>query len=260
MAKQTVADQTAPVVLCDVNDGIATVTLNRPDALNALSVPVWVELQRIVAELSKADDVHVVILTGAGRCFSAGNDIKTMRDPSPGVSARIQLEVIDAVEALPQPVIAAVHGFCLTGALELLLACDLVIAAETARIGDTHAKFGLVPTWGGNMRLPRRVGLAQAKEMVYTCRFYSGEESRQIGLVNRVVADDELIDSAQALAREISENSRESIATQKRIINSGWEHSLADGLRWVERFHPGSAADMAERLAGFGKKPASAKK
>jgi enoyl-CoA hydratase/carnithine racemase len=254
MPEQTKPTEAASVVLCEIEDGVATVTLNRPQALNALNVPVWVELQRIVADLGKADDVHVVIITGAGRCFSAGNDIKSMRDPTPGISARIQLEVIDAIEALPQPVIAAVHGFCLTGALELILACDLVLAAETSRIGDTHAKWGLVPTWGGNMRLPRRVGISQAKEMVYTCRFYSGAESQQIGLVNQVVPDDELLESARALAVEIKENSRESIAKQKRIINTGWEHSLADGLQWVERFHPGSAADMAERLSAFAKK------
>jgi len=241
----------APVLL-DRHDGIATVTLNRPDALNALNVAVWLELQRIVAELHEDDATNVVILAGAGRSFSAGNDIKTMRDPHPGVSPRIQLDVIEAIEALPQPVIAAVHGYCLTGALELLLACDLVIAAESARIGDTHAKWGLVPTWGGNLRLPRRIGLAQAKEMVYTCRFYTAAECERLGLVNRVVADDDLREAARALAAEIAQNSRESIAKQKRIINTGWSHGLADGLQWVERFHPGSAADMAERLATFG--------
>ena len=243
-----------PLVRCEAQDGIATVTLNRPEALNSLNVGLWVELQQIVAGLAAAADIHVVILTGAGRCFSAGNDIKTMRDPHPGISERIQLEVIEAIEALPQPVIAAVHGFCLTGALELILACDLVIAGEGARIGDTHAKWGLVPTWGGNLRLPRRVGIAQAKEMVYTCRFYSAAECERMGLVSRVVPDEDLPAAARALAAEIAVNSRESIAKQKRVINEGWHHSLAEGLRWVERFHPGAAADMAERLATFGKK------
>lgn len=257
MPETTVTAETATQeipILLDKREGVATITLNRPQSLNALSVPLWMELQRVVAELHNDDAVSVVILTGAGRSFSAGNDIRTMGNPPAGVSLRIQLEVIDALEALPQPVIAAVHGYCLTGALELLLACDLVLAAESARIGDTHAKFGLVPTWGGNMRLPRRVGLAQAKEMVYTCRFYSAEECRAFGLVNQVVPDDELLEAARSLARDIQANSRESIAKQKKIINSGWSHSLADGLEWIERFHPGSAADMAERLGQFGKK------
>ena len=243
-----------PLVLCHTSEGIATVTLNRPEALNALSLELWLDLQTVVRDLAADPAVNVVILAGAGRTFSAGNDIKTMRQPRAGVSPRIQVDVIEAIEALPQPVIAAIHGYCLTGALELVLACDLIIATQSAQIGDTHAKWGLVPTWGGNLRLPRRVGLAQAKEMVYTCRFYSAEECRQMGLVNRVVPNDALLDSARALAREIAQNSRESLAKQKRIINTGWHQTLGDGLYWLERFHPGAAADMAERLAGFGKK------
>ena len=244
-------------VLLERSGGIATVTLNRPEALNALSVPMWHRLEEIVRELAADDETAVVILTGAGRAFCAGNDIKAIRSGDPG-SRRADLlqevETANAIEHLPQPVIAAVNGYCFTAGLEILLVCDMVLAAESAKIRDTHAKWGLVPGIGGPQRLSRRVGLAQAKEMLFTSRFYSAAECAAIGLVNRVTPDEALMSEARTLAAEIAANSRESIVKQKRMMTAAWHYGLSAGIRMVEAEPPGVASDAAERLASFKRK------
>ena len=147
-------------------------------------------------EIAADDDTAVVILTGAGRAFCAGNDIKQMRETGPDNRRADILHEIDTastIEHLPQPVIAAVNGYCFTAGLEILLVCDIVLAAESAKIGDTHAQWGLVPGNGGPQRLSRRIGLAQAKEMLFSSRHYSAAECVALGLVNRVSPDDRLM-------------------------------------------------------------------
>lgn len=247
-----------PLVLCERQDVIATVTFNRPQVLNALSIDLFLELQDHLRSIAADPDIDVVILAGAGRAWSAGADLAQFAGAQPHarprrVSPRIAQEINEDIEALPQPVIAAVQGYCLTGALEILLCCDLVVAEESARFGDTHAKWGLVPGAGMNLRLPRRVGLAKAKEMSFTARFYSAAECAAMGLVNQVVPDGELADAARTLAQAIRQNSRESISKQKKLYNDGWAGTLRDALRWAEDFNPGHAADRQERINAFSK-------
>ena len=241
-------------VLLERRERIATVTLNRPEALNAMSAPMWQELHAIMQEIAADDDTAVVILTGAGRAFCAGNDIKQMRETGPDNRRADILHEIDTastIEHLPQPVIAAVNGYCFTAGLEILLVCDIVLAAESAKIGDTHAQWGLVPGNGGPQRLSRRIGLAQAKEMLFSSRHYSAAECAALGLVNRVSPDDRLMADTRALATQIAANSRDSIAAQKRMITATAHYGLSAGIRMMEASPPAPTSDAEQRLASF---------
>ncbi|MCK9520816.1 MAG: enoyl-CoA hydratase/isomerase family protein, partial [Dehalococcoidia bacterium] len=180
------------LVLREDRDGVAWLTLNRPDALNALSPSLFVELRAHIDAIARdIDTVGCVVLRGAGRSFSAGNDIKAIQAGDRAPSPHFQAETLDAIEALPQPVIAAVHGHCYTGALELALACDLLVVAESARFADTHGKWSMTPTWGMSQRLPRRIGPIRAKEMMFTGTPISGARAVELGLANQCVPGDQ---------------------------------------------------------------------
>jgi enoyl-CoA hydratase/carnithine racemase len=194
-----------------------------------------------------------VILAGKGRSFSAGNDLKAIQAGETAPSRHFQAETLEAIEALPQPVIAAVQGHCYTGSLELALACDLLVCAENARFADTHGKWGMSPTWGMSQRLPRRVGLTRAKELMFSGRVVGGAEAVAIGLANRCVPDDELMASAVEMARTFLANSWFTLRTDKLLVNGGLNHTLADGLAFERRTSPGAGPDLAERLKGFGR-------
>lgn len=241
------------LVTRDDGDGLAVLTLNRPDALNALSPNLFVELrQHIDAIANDTDNIGCVILCGKGRSFSAGNDLKAIQAGEAAPSRHFQAETLDAIEALPQPVIAAVQGHCYTGSLELALACDLMITAENAKLADTHGKWGMTPTWGMSQRLPRRVGLLTAKEMMYSGRVVSGTEAAEIGLANRCVADDQLMEAAEAMARGFLENSWYTLRADKMLVNQGLNYTLADGLEFERNNSPGAGPEVAERLKNFG--------
>ena len=156
-------------------DGLTILTLNRPDALNALSPALFVELRAHVDAIAQqTETVGCVILRGEGRSFSAGNDLKAIQAGERAPSAHFQAETLEAIERLPQPVIAAVQGHCYTGSLELALACDLMVCGDSAKLCDTHGKWGMSPTWGMGSRLPRRVGVQRAKEIMYSGRVVTG--------------------------------------------------------------------------------------
>lgn len=243
------------LVLRHDEGGIATLTLNRPDALNALSPALFVELrQHLEAIASSPDDVGCVILRGAGRAFSAGNDLRAIQAGERAPSPHFQAETIDAIEALPQPVIASVHGYCYTGALELVLACDLLVAAESARFADTHGRWSMTPTWGMSQRLPRRVGILKAREMMFTGRDVSGVEAARIGLANMAVPDADLERATRELAEQIVLNSWHTLRADKRLLNEGQSYTFRDGLQFERKTSPGAGPDMAERLERFGRK------
>jgi enoyl-CoA hydratase len=234
-------------------DGIAILTLNRPDVLNALSPNLFVELRAHVDALAtQTDDVGCVIVCGRGRSFSAGNDLKAIQDGERAPSRHFQAETLDAIENLPQPVIAAVQGHCYTGSLELALACDLMIAAKSARFADTHGKWAMSPTWGMSQRLPRRIGLLAAKEMMFSGRVVSGEEAAALGLANRCVDDDALMAEAEAMARSFLENSWFTLRADKKLVNRGQNYTLAEGLAYERQNSPGRGPDLEERLKRFG--------
>ena len=242
-----------PLVLREDVDGLVILTLNRPEALNALNPGLFVELRNHLDDIStRIDELGCVILCGKGRSFSAGNDLKAIQAGETAPSRHFQAETLEAIEQLPQPVIAAVQGHCYTGSLELALACDLLVAAENAKFADTHGKWGMSPTWGMSQRLPRRVGLLTARELMFSGRVVSGEEAATIGLANQCVPDDELMDAAIAMARSFLENSWFTLRADKMLVNGGLNHTLAEGLEFERTHSPGRGPDLEERLKQFG--------
>lgn len=238
------------LVLRDDADGVATLTLNRPDKLNALTPDSFVALRRHVDAIADDDAVRCVVLRGAGRSFCAGHDLGSIASGERAPSRHFEPETVDALEALPQPTIAQLHGHCFTGGLELALACDLLVAAETTKLGDTHGQWGLVPVWGMSVRLPERVGRSTAKELMFTSRRITGAEAAAVGLVDRCVADDELGDTVAALAAEVCANSPGTNRRVKRLVAAHGETPRREMALLFERELPfGVPEDMQERMA-----------
>lgn len=235
--------------------GIAILSLNRPDALNALSPKLFVELRDHIDTIAEqTEQTGCVILRGEGRSFLAGNDLSAIQAGEKAPSVHFQAETLDAIERLPQPVIAAVQGHCYTGSLELAIACDLLIATHDAKFCDTHGKWGMSPTWGMSQRLPRRVGLLAAKEMMFSGRVVGGDEAVAMGLANKCVPAKALQEEAIAMAKSFLQNSWFTLRADKMLINGGLDNTLQQGLAWERENSPGRGPDMAERLANFGKK------
>ncbi|MEQ8663454.1 MAG: enoyl-CoA hydratase/isomerase family protein, partial [Gammaproteobacteria bacterium] len=214
------------------------------------------ELNAAFDAIATRPDVRFVIVTGSGRAFSAGVDLKALgeRELVDGKVGDVldgpARALLEKIARLPLPVIARVNGFCFTGALELVLACDLVVVAEEARLGDTHAKWAIRPTWGMSQRLPRRVGIAKARELSYTARTLGGREALELGLANVCVALDALDAAVAALLAEMRPNSAEAFAAYKDLYRAAEAHGLADGLRYeAETDYPFS--ETAARLAAF---------
>jgi enoyl-CoA hydratase/carnithine racemase len=243
-------------LLVERSGSAATITLHRPDALNAITPTMLVSLGDELERLAADDDVTVVVLTGAGRAFCAGVDLKALGDRElVGGSVGDLLDVparrvTDLLSTMPAITVAKVNGFCFTGALELVLACDLAVAAGETKFGDTHAKFGLRPTWGMSARLPRAVGMGAARELSYTARTFTGVEAQELGLVVRAVPLDELDKEVDDLVAAILANSRGSLLAYKDLYRNGAERALDDALDYeaATRF---TIDDTADRLDGF---------
>ena len=220
------------LILVDKNLGVATVTMNRPDALNALSV----ELRQAIVETFKhlRDDAEteVIILTGAGRAFTVGLDLKELGGEVVGSKEATvkDTDVGKAVAQVGKPVIGAVNGFAITGGFEIALMCDFIIASTKARFADTHARVGVVPGWGLSQRLPRLIGINRAKELSLTGNFLDAETARDWGLVNRVVSDEALLPTCQQLAMDITSTEPVTRGEIRRIMDEGWHATLAEGM------------------------------
>ena len=234
-------------------DGVATLTLNRPEKLNALTPAVFEELRSHVDDLATDESIGCVVLAGAGRSFCAGNDLGGISEGAKAPSRHFQAETIDALENLPQPTVARIQGHCFTGGLELALGCDLLIAASSAQLGDTHGQWGLVASWGMTVRLPERVGRAKAKELMFTARRIDGTEAARIGLVNDAVPDDELDAAIDALTAEIIASSWDTSRFDKAILADAQGMDRAEALAYERSAPYGRPRDMAERLAAGGR-------
>lgn len=239
-------------------EGISWVTLNRPEAMNALTLDMLRELREAMILAEKDKEVRVIVVTGAGKAYCAGLDLKVLGARSleggavgPVVDVPAKA-LIDTVKNLSKPVIAMVNGACITGGLELSINFDLIVAAENARFGDTHARWGLRPSWGLSQTFPRRIGLMKAKELSFTSRFFTAREAEQLGLVNRVVPAEKLRQEVKALAESIMKNSAEAIAAIKTLYNKGMVLTEADGWKLEEETHF-EIHDTNERLQGFQK-------
>lgn len=218
--------------------GVATLTLNRPEAMNALSRALRREIARAFRTLAAEEAIGVVILTGRGRAFSAGVDLKEIGgevgDDSPGALLEDQ-DLIGAMRAYPLPIIGAVNGYAITGGFELALACDVLVASSEARFADTHARVGIVPGWGLSQILPRRIGASRAKELSFTGNYLDAEGALAWGLVNRVVAPDALLPTCRAMAADMLSCDRATLRQIKRVYDEGEKTSLAEGLRLEAR-------------------------
>jgi enoyl-CoA hydratase len=247
-----------PVLLVERAEGIATLTLNRPKAMNALSRELRAALVAALDDAGRDPETGVVILTGAGRAFSAGLDLKELGGETAGGGgvgeAVAPGSIIDAMARCDRPIIGAINGFAITGGFELALACDLLIASTEARFADTHARVGIMPGWGLSQRLSRLIGIGRAKELSLTGNYLSAADAAAWGLVNRVVPPDELLPACRALARDMLSCVPEVMRAYKRVIDAGFATTFAEGLRLeteANREHARrvSPADIAARRA-----------
>ena len=231
------------VVEVEAAEGIAVVTLNRPNHLNALSAELRQRFCQVFASIGKDSEIQAIVLTGAGRAFTAGLDLKELggEKPASGIAAPnpaaattkaaiAERDLAAAMLAVPQPIIGAINGFAITGGFEIALLCDFLIAGTSARFADTHARVGVVPGWGLSQRLPRLIGINRAKELSLTGNFLSAHKACDWGLVNRVVPDVELIDTCRSLARDIVSTDPATRREIFRIMDEGWHTTLSEGL------------------------------
>jgi enoyl-CoA hydratase/carnithine racemase len=236
---------TSNAIICTVEDRLCRLTLNRPEKLNALNVAIFEEIS---AHLDRLDysQISCLLLSGAGRSFCAGHDLDDLASgDESGRAERIENGLVERLATLPFPVVAAIRGHCYTGGLELVLAADIIVATETARFADTHAKFDLVPIWGLTQRLPRRIGMAKAKEMMFSSRTYSGIEAAAMGLANFAVPEAELDTAVNALCADIIANSARSNREIKKLLTDTDGLSLAAGNAWELHHSPGHGPEFA---------------
>lgn len=239
------------------HDGhVGFLTINRPDKLNALSREVLMDLRTGVAELLGRPDIRAIVLTGEGKAFVAGADIAAMTRMTPAEArefATLGHEVFDALETMSCPVIAAVNGFALGGGCELALACDFIYASAKAKFGQPEVSLGVIPGFGGTQRLPRRVGPAVARELVFTGKMIGAEEALRIGLVNAVFDPEDLLTEATKTAQEIASKGPLAVAASKRVIRDGMDRPLPDANA-LERNAFGTCfetSDQREGMAAF---------
>ena len=247
-------------IIYEKSEGIATITLNRPEALNAFSREVVEEILQALHDVRNDENVRVVVLTGAGeKAFSAGADIKSMIGMTVLKARELSLmgeKLCLALENLEKPVIAAMNGYALGGGLEVAMSCDLRIASENARMGQTEINIGLIPGWGGTQRLTRLIGRAKAKELVFTGRMIDAKTAEQLGIINMAVPQDKFKDTVRQFALELASKAPIALRVAKALINKGADISLDSALA-LEREGFGVVAstdDLKEGVSAFTEK------
>lgn len=242
-------------IIVEVEDHVATIKLNRPDALNALNTELLGELCEALAEADANDKVRCIIITGSQKAFAAGADIKEMSSKS-----YVEMFLSDffgkegnAITSTRKPIIAAVAGYALGGGCELAMMCDFIIAADSAKFGQPEINLGVIPGLGGTQRLTRFIGKSKAMEMCLTGRFMDAEEAERAGLVSRVVPAKKLMEEARAAADKVAEKSMVSALVCKEAVNRAYETTLAEGLLYERRvFHAlFSTEDQNEGMSAF---------
>lgn len=247
-------------IIYEKNEGVATITLNRPEALNAFSKEVVEEILRALEDVKTDEAVRVVVLTGAGeKAFSAGADIKAMVGMTALKARELSLigeRLCVGLENLEKPVIAAINGYALGGGLEVAMSCDLRIASENAKMGQTEINIGLIPGWGGTQRLTRLVGMTKAKELVFTGRIIDAKTAEQIGIVNMVVPADKFRETVSQFAKDLASKAPVALKVAKALINKGSDIGLESALA-LEREGfgvVGSSEDLKEGVSAFTEK------
>ncbi len=245
-------------ILVERRDAVGLITLNRPQALNALCTPLIEELGTALDDLEADDAIGAIVLTGSEKAFAAGADIKEMQ-PKSYMDCYLDDFITDGwerVAATRKPTIAAVAGYALGGGCEMAMMCDFIIAADTAKFGQPEITLGVIPGAGGTQRLTRFVGKSKAMEMCLTGRLMDADEAERCGLVSRVVPADELLDDALKTAGKIAAMSRPAVYMAKESVNRSYETTLAEGVRFERRlFHSCFATDdQTEGMAAFTEK------
>ena len=251
-------------IIVDEQDRHVAITLNRPEALNSISPAMIDDLNAALDGLEDRRQLCALSITGNGRAFCAGADLKAAKERMDGADAGdVNSQFLDGlrrlllrIEGFPTPVIAAVNGLALAGGLELLLACDLVVAAESAKLGDAHANYGLTPGGGSSVRLPRKIGPTRAKQLIFTGDFLPARQLMEWGLINHVVPDDALGTAVDELVGTLAQRSPIGLRRMKRMIDDGLEQSLPAALRYELSLNAQHAAshDRMEGLAAFAEK------
>lgn len=249
------------VVLNDVSDRIATITLNRPEARNALSGELLRALRESVTAAQHDTEVDVIILTGADPAFCAGLDLKELGSTASAGGDHVgQMAVQRPIDPTTKPLIGAINGVAITGGFELALACDFLVASERAKFGDTHARVGIMPGWGLTVLLPQAIGVRRAREMSFTGNFMDAEEALRCGLVNRVVAHDDLLPVARSIAADIVGNDQAGVrqirATYAEIHGNTEGLAIEDrhSVDWQrQRFDPAAVAARRAAIQARGK-------
>jgi len=241
-------------ILVSRNERVGTITLNRPQALNALNTQVMREVTSAASEFDDDPGIGAIIITGSAKAFAAGADIKEMSELS--FSEVYESDLFAAwgkLAAVRTPLIAAVAGYALGGGCELAMICDVLIAADTAKFGQPEIKLGVLPGMGGSQRLTRAIGKAKAMDLILTGRTIDAAEAERSGLLSRVVPADTLLDEANAVATTISQMSRSAARMAKEAVNRAFESTLAEGLLYERRlFHSAFATeDQTEGMAAF---------
>ena len=248
--------ETLETVLYELSDGIAIVTLNRPERMNALGRTMMSDLERVFFEFARRDEPRCLIVTGAGgRAFCAGADIKERAGASPrSVATYLDLDrtrrLFRGIEQFERPTIAAIDGVALGGGLELALCCDLRIGSPAARLGLTELRLGAIPAAGGTQRLPRLIGEAKAKELLFLAEILPADEALRLGLLNRVVPSEQLLDEAIGIARRIATLAPLATLFAKRAVNEGMQVGLESGLE-IERYAAAMLMETDDRKEGM---------
>lgn len=239
-------------LLKEYKDGVAYLTLNRPAKLNALDSVLFREIEKAVDEIDTMDDIHVIVLKGIGKCFCAGHDVAVLGEE--GQDEVFNSRVVAKLADSPKAVVVIIHSHCYTDGLELALAGDIIIAAENAKIGDTHSKFALRPIWGESQRLPRRIGINRAKDMFFTNRVYSGREAERIGLADYCFPDEQVWEKSEEIIQKINGNSPYSISYFKAVTRDTDGQNLSVGLHKEVVVDGILGPDFEERIAVLTKK------
>lgn len=245
---------TYETILVDYADGIATITLNRPDSLNALNLTVLEDVTAAAAAADADDSIRAIILTGSGKAFAAGADIKQMASLDFATAYRKNwFAGWTRLDEVSKPIIAAVNGFALGGGCELAMMADVLVASEKAKFGQPEINLGVLPGMGGSQRLTRAIGKAKAMDLCLTGRMMDAEEAERSGLVARVVAHDSLIEEAESIAATIASKSLIASSMVKEAVNAAFETTLQQGLAFERRlFHSSLATnDQSEGMAAF---------
>jgi enoyl-CoA hydratase len=233
-----------PVILVEKSGAVATVTLNRPSAMNALSRDLRRAIAETFEELEADDNIRVAILTGAGKAFCAGLDLKELGGDasavggnSGGVNSTIgDKDPVTSIGRFSGPVIGAINGVAITGGFELAIACDVLICSENARFADTHARVGILPGWGLSQKLSRAIGIYRAKELSLTGNFLSAQQANEWGLVNRVVPAEELLPTARKLADDMLSVVPQCLPAYKKLIDDGFAQDFGSALKTERQF------------------------